>query len=518
MSQTVIVTLSDPIIQVDGWNPGLDRIGEYTLKIRKTPEEMKKEREYARSIGDFGKKIDPVRRERRTVISKKPDDPSVAYFLPGLWPRVEKHLKSKGIQYTIVDKRNPDIRPALDMTAFEGIEFRKTQDVAVALISQLDCGIIETVTGWGKSALISWMCKAYPTLNIVVTTGSAQVVGTLYQYLCQVLPGEVGVIGGGKNIVAGKRVIVSTFKSLPNINPENVHLVFVDECHGAADNDAGREIMKFCWARRFGFSASPIRNAGDGIVMESLFGPTILKMEYDEAVDAGIVTPMKYLMLPCNSAPSVCNSPNLPDVMQKRWSYWCNRSRNEAIRKFVYDIKKVYDGQLLIMCNSLEHCIHIQRLLPWFKIAYGGGDFSELKKKFPKERFPDVDLDSYKLTAKQLEIMRKAFEKGTMRYIVCTKTWRAGVNFKHLRVLVRADGDVSAVEGIQIPGRLSRLDEGKDWAYLVDVMDNFSQWARQRSFARQALYEKQSWKQASYEEVLDDLSRVPKENDDESAG
>ena len=35
------VTLSDPLVMVEGWTPDLDSVGDYGLKIRKTPEEMR---------------------------------------------------------------------------------------------------------------------------------------------------------------------------------------------------------------------------------------------------------------------------------------------------------------------------------------------------------------------------------------------------------------------------------------------------------------------------------------------
>ena len=345
------VMLSDPVVQVDGWTPDLNAVGEYTLKIRKTPDELKLERQRRREQGRGGK-VNPIRTERRSLLSFDDKVAGRVYFLPGLWPRVSAFLKAKGREYVIVDKRNPEIRPRMDVSAFSGVEFRDRQDVAVALIEALDCGVIECATGFGKGYLLALICKAYPTLNIVVTTGSTTVVSQLYEYLCKVIPGEVGVLYAGKNTVSGKRVVVTTLKSLPNIPPDKVHLVFVDECHAIGDNIAGQELMKFCWARRFGFSASPIRNDGSQLAMEALLGPTILKMTYQEAADAGMVTPVKYMMIQCGSCPSVAKQPNLPDVMLKRWSYWDNRARNEAIRKFVYDLKQVYDGQIIIMVGE----------------------------------------------------------------------------------------------------------------------------------------------------------------------
>jgi superfamily II DNA or RNA helicase len=139
---------------------------------------------------------------------------------------------------------------------------------------------------------------------------------------------------------------------LPNIKPDNVHLVFVDECHNIGDCVAAQDLMKFCWARKFGFSATPVRNDGSAIVMESLLGPTILKMTYEEAVDAKMVTPMSYTMLPCPKAPNPAYNPALPDVMKRKWSYWRNSYRNKVLQRFVQELSQVYKGQILIMVGE----------------------------------------------------------------------------------------------------------------------------------------------------------------------
>lgn len=512
------VTLSDPIIMVEGWTSDLDHLGSYTLKVRKTPIEIKEERtEKLNKFGDASK-IDPMRKIPKTCITKDPKDPSIAYFLLGLWPRIKKHLDSRKIAYEIVDKRNPDIRPPLDMSAFQGIEFRENQDLVLATIAASDCGIIDAGTGFGKGFIISLLCKALPTLNIVVTTSALSVVNTLFEYLCKVLPGQVGIIGGGRNIVANKRVIVSTFKSLGNIQPDKVQLLLVDECHNVNDGTFGQEIMKFAFARKFGFSASVVRNDGSGLFLESLLGPVIFKMSYQETVDAGMVTPMKYFMMPCTSCPPVAQK-EMPDVFLKRWSYWCNQSRNNAIKRIVYSIKEVYNGQILIVVSTLEHAIQLHRLLPWFKVAYYGNvDMEELRAKFPAAKYPGLDVSQYKTSPKQVDIIRKAFAKGTLRYVIATKIFKQGVSFNELACLIRADGDTSEVECVQIPGRLSRLDEGKKWAYLIDFQDTFSPWAARRAKERMRKYDEQQWQQITLEELLDGLSRQSKGNGEQAAG
>lgn len=514
------VILADTAITVKGWTRELNFLGNYTLRERKTAEEIKEEKERRKRLHpDKAVKVNNMKYTDKSVLSFDVSDPSTVYFLPGLWPRVKDHFDKTGLQYTIEDKRNPDIRPAIDLNSLAGIDFRENQDVALALIASADCGVIETATAWGKSFLISVVCKALPTLNILVCTSSTTVVSTLYEYLCKQMPGEVGILCGTKNNTHGKRVVVSTLKSITKINPERVHLLLCDECHDVGDNLAGREIMKFCFARRFGFSASPVRNDGSALVMESLFGPTILKMTYEESVEAGMVTPMKYLMINCNHGPDICNREGINDVLLKRYAYWANSYRNKLVQSIVYDIKKVNDCQILIMVATLEHAIYLHMLLPWFKVAYyGATDITELRRRFPKEKYPNLDLTQYKMNQKQLDIMRNAFAKGTLRYVISTTVFRQGVNFTKLQVLIRCDGTTSKVMGIQIPGRLARLAENKDYGYLIDFNDSFCPWASARSRSRKALYEEQQWIETTRKEVLDDLRTKSVDDSENDSG
>lgn len=503
------VELADPAITVHGWLPAWDRVGKYTLKLRKTPEELKAERQRLKDLyGGGAKKVNPMKSESRTVLEHDENDPGTVYFLPGLWPRVKSFFEKNGIQFEITaDNRNPEIRPQIDFEAIKDVQFRETQDLALALIATSDCGIIDCSVGYGKSFLIGVICKAFPTLKILVCTGSVSVVNTLYEYLCKQNPGEVGILGGGKASVQGKRIVVSTLRSLDKIPTDWPSLVLVDECHEISNNDAGRLLMQFIFCRRFGFSASPIRNDGSGLALESILGPVIMQMSYDEAAEIGAVVPMKYAMLPCKWGPSICQKEDLSDVVMKRFAYWRNEARNKAIAEFVYKLHKANpDIQILIMVQTLEAACALHMKLPWFKVAnFGSVDVTDLSRKFPKEKYPEFKPESYKMTQKSLDIMRMAFSKGTLKFIISTTVFRQGVNFPHLRVLIRADGATSKIMGIQIPGRLSRLDEDKDCGYLIDVEDTFCPWASRRALVRKKLYDEQKWAELIPEDIINDL-------------
>ena len=512
------VILSYSFITIEGAPKWLDSIGRYRLRSRKSPEEMRAEKERKKANG-YTSKVVPYRFEDKSVMERDAANPDTLYFMPGLWPRVKENLDRRSIEYEIVDKRDPSKKPPLDLSVIEGMELRTGQDVAMALIATMDCGIIETTVGWGKSHIISVLCKALPTLHILVCTDSTSVVKTLYEYLLQQIPGEVGILTGEKDTTKGKRVIVSTMRSLPKIPADGPDLIFCDECHCCGDNLASKDIARFYFARRFGFSATPIRNDGAQIVMESLFGPTILKMDYDSAVDAGMVVPMKYVLLPCNTCPSCLYKMQDPqDYLLKRFSYWSNAARNRAIADLMHELKDT-GAQVLIVVATLEHAIRLWMMMPWLVVAYyGSADMEELQRHFPKSKYPNLDLSRFKSNQKQLDITRRAFAKGTLRAVVSTYVFRQGTNFTHLQVLIRADGTTSAIAGVQIPGRLSRLDEGKDCAYLVDFADTFTDWAARRADTRVKLYNEQGWTEVTKEEMLNDLRAKSHNKPDDVVG
>ena len=105
----------------------------------------------------------------------------------------------------------------------------------------------------------------------------------------------------------------------------------------------------------------------------------------------------------------------------------------------------------------------------------------------------DADMSQYRLKPKDITKIRKDFEAGTLKKLIATNIFSEGVNFVHLKYLIRADGEVSKISNTQIPGRLSRLCEGKTCAYLFDFIDHFSPWAYQRSIVRFKDYKENGW-------------------------
>jgi len=86
------------------------------------------------------------------------------------------------------------------------------------------------------------------------------------------------------------------------------------------------------------------------------------------------------------------------------------------------------------------------------------------------------------------------FETAELTKVISTSVFREGVNFVHLRALVRGDGLSGAIPNIQIPGRLSRLDKNKEKGILIDFKDTFNETLERSSESRIKHYQKAGWK------------------------
>ena len=504
--------------------------------------------------------------------------PTEGTFPAGLLPRALDFLSSRGHTYEFEDFRDiTRLKPKPDFSRVS--ELRPGQGEALIQIAHADCGIIVAATAFGKSFIITQAAKMYPDLRFLVVSPRVAVVNSLYERLveeCGV--DEVGRVGGGKRVL-GRRVTVSTARSMHKVDPSEVDILFFDEVHGVGDNDVAKTIGYYDDCRRFGFTASPVRGDKSEMCMEALFGRFLVEVSYQEAVDLGNVVPIDVYMVRVGGFTIRTDNSSYKN---KRLSYWTNEPRNKIIAKVARKVPE--DQQCLIFVETLEHAVHLHKLLPEYTMVHFGavkldylayewrrmsqaqasrsggwartGDGSTWRlstvedihngtpiycwacsrktdKKFKEaaaaagreirflgrlqafdeiadqgiadvkegdyylikqeEYILDVPKSSLKLTAKQKEELRRKFESGELKKVIATTTWKEGVDFEQLETVIRADGSSSKVVNTQMPGRLSRLFEGKASGKLIDFRDEFNDWARNRTNVRLRVYREHQW-------------------------
>lgn len=415
-------------------------------------------------------------------------------FLAGLLPDVLAECEKNSLDYKIADRRRP-FPDTPDFTKITG-DLRYRQDEALKKIVSNDKGIILCCTAFGKSFIISQLCVIYHKARIVIVSAKSSVVASLYSRIVALTGSdEVGKIcSGTPRSENNKRILVSTSKSLMRCSLGTCDILIYDEVHNVGDNQTAQFILSNIGpARMYGFTASLYRGDKALPVVTGLFGKVLMTVDYQEAVDNDMVTPLDVLMIPVEKSPDFVQfvpSQTGDETYNHRNAYWRNMQRNGEIAKIVSILTDQFpDEQILIMVESLEHAVILQKTFPvlqQFAVVHYG--------KASKERVAGYDTAPYKLTAKERDNMRKKFENQELKYVIATKTWSEGVDFKYLSILIRADGGISSISSTQIPGRAARKAAGKDRSLIIDFMDNFdTAWALPRSLTRKRFYAEKGW-------------------------
>lgn len=416
--------------------------------------------------------------------------------LAGYMARMINRLKKLGCHLTLVDatptrKRPNCYVPQWDRLAGK-IEFRARQEECLRLIARVPCGIIKAVTGFGKTTLIGAAAQLFPDARIDVVTKSVDVAERIVRSLRRFVP-KVGMIGDGWK--QRERVTVITAGSLQHADGD-ADFMFADEVHQLATvNFSTALAARYRNSRNFGMSATPYARMDNAhAILEPLFGPMIFDLPYQQAVELGLVVPVRVRWLPIRLTHNPAERYK-HRVARKRYGIWTNRARNSMIADAVRDYSD--ETQILILVETIEHAVHLGSLLPDFTLVYSqmsNYDCAGYKraKLLPDDYKPLSDIDKHDL--------RKAFEEGTLRRVIATDVWATGVDFEQLNVLIRADDRDSDIVDVQGPGRVSRVytsPEGvtKEFGEVIDCMDTFDPTFYRKSTGRRDSYKLLGWEQ-----------------------
>jgi superfamily II DNA or RNA helicase len=416
----------------------------------------------------------------------------------GLYDRVFKGLRECGVQPVWKDLRPP--LPAPDysrLSQIPGLQFRYKQMEALAAVQDYPAMIIEAPTGYGKSFLFELLVRVYHQSRILFIAPGRSLLASIYERL-QGATSDLGRVGDG-HLDPDRRVVVCSADSVHRVHLCKFHLIVHDEVHEAGTDRRIRSLAsQYTDAKFVGVSASVnCRFDGADDLIESLFGPVVLQIPYDEAQAHGAVPQIHYKMVDVPVDPEYTPADDRVMANWKRRAYWRYGRRNQAIARAVAACPQWLnkpDPQILIMCENLDHAYQLKQLLPDFEVVYATAD---------EERIADlkaaglVPPDHEAMSRKQRTEHRKAFEAGTLRRVISTYTWKQGVNFTRLDAFLRADGSDSEIAHIQHPGRLGRLSDECPIKLLVDFTDRYDPKAAERSRRRLQHYRKCGWQSLS---------------------
>ena len=412
----------------------------------------------------------------------------------GWLSRINKMLQSQGFATTVIDKnppKDPRVYAADWDRVFDRFTFRPTQDICLAQIDMHDGGIIDAVTAFGKMWVLAMICNLYPRARIDIVVPGKEIAQSLRRLLTRTIA-DVGLVGVGKRH-KGARVTIYSVDSLQH-SDFDADIVLVDEVHASMTDVRAEKLSRYWFARMYGFTASAdTRFDNAHRRMEGIFGPTIFHMPYPEAEALGLVVPIivQWLDVYMDSNPIQYMNGFVP---RKKFGIWRNDSRNQVIAQAAQAMVDA-GHQTLILCDTIDHVLHLRKYLPTFEVCYAEGGIKDDKEdEWVAEGLLRRDE---RMTSERRDALRRGFEQREFLGAIANSVWAVGVSFDSLQVLVRADGGASETNNIQWPGRVCRIDEasGKGVGVVIDLNDHWDSSFQDRSEDRRRAYGRQGWTQ-----------------------
>jgi superfamily II DNA or RNA helicase len=432
-------------------------------------------------------------------------DPFLLSCPAGFYSAVVKKF-NKNYGFSVTKQRTPRIteNTVPDWSLLpEDVVFRHGQRELLEKICLSDRGSILVPTGVGKSFMICQHCRILPKARILVSTYSSPVLRDHYKALCKALPGKVGLVTGSEKPVRPDARIVcisqgTLGKFLPLHGDQNVDVLHIDEQHEWGSAKRLQLLENVRAARIFGWSANKTRSDKAEFRLQGIFGEILGEMEYDEAVDHDLITPICVVWVPVASFRDPAENYENP-VARERYGMWVFNLRNRIIARTARLMDP--DDQVLISARTLEQALHLRKYLPEFTPVYRKQDpgSRNMQKFFARGLLKGIPP----MTDDRLEKLKQAFTSGRLKKAIATDVWSRGVNFPDLAVVIRADGKNSCIADTQWPGRAVRKREDKEVSLIFDFTDEYNPAFSARADGRRKRYEKNRWQQIGLDTLLD---------------
>lgn len=405
---------------------------------------------------------------------------STLKFPYGLLERVKRFYNKCDKEFEIVNKRpgKTQIFPIdiHDNLIAIGRDPYPYQWGAFKIVQKYDCGIIHMATGAGKTVLAAMMAAHFGKQTIIYVVGK----GLLHQthaFFEKAFDQKIGMIGDGIceiediNIVSvwtigqalgleKKKVLLDSYSGEKNVDKEKyknildlmrttkVHVF--DECHLCSAFTFQEISKKINPEYVYGMSATPFSDEGSDLLIEGIFGSTIINISASHLIKNGYLAKpiIKFIKVPKQKF-------SRKDTYQTVYKQYIteNDERNKLV---VMGANKLVEQgyRPLVLFTKLKH----GKLL-----------FDEIKKTIPSMMLSGKDSAKIRNEAKD------KLENGDIKCIVASTIFDIGVDLPALSGLVIAGGGKSSVRACQRIGRVIRKykkgNYEKKYAAVIDFYD-----------------------------------------------
>lgn len=377
-------------------------------------------------------------------------DPARGLNLPGqqtLRPGQTPRRQSRGLP-------DPDVTPVTQPAVTPRRSQLAALEAALRTLNAAQPGVtargaLTLPCGAGKT-ILAGLLKAHVGRMLFITHTDDLMEQTI-DSMKRVWPGHViGVIQGREwnpdadIVVASARTLT---RRLERLAPEHFDVIIADEAHLWGSEQNTLTLAHFRPRGLFGLSATMYRATGTGLGV--LFGEEIYRLGSADAVEEGILCPMKAVLYTPDfqdedlrtTAGEISNDDELMDTV----------TLNRYVAQMVYQHSRGGTDQALVFATTIRHAGHLTRALM------------------------DVGLNAAVVSG--TDPLRKAkvnaFRKGTLQVLVNVNIASYGFDVPEVKVVALAYASNSPVRVQQNAGRASRATPGKTHGLVLDFGGNY---------------------------------------------
>lgn len=286
------------------------------------------------------------------------------------------------------------------------------------------------------------------------------------------LGGNVGILQGETR--TDGEIICATIQTLEKMGIDAYQnefiTIIVDECHKIA-SFTGRYTQviqnSFC-PTRFAVTATLPNKPEAKVALEAVIGPVLDTFSISDGIKAGVLSTPKIFFVPYDNA-FMGDFKTYKDIYHKNIVQ--NKSRNTLIAKIAKNLAEKEQSSLIFV-RHIEHGDNISKILKSMRVGHFW-----------------INGQSDKEVRIQL---KSALEKKETMIGICSTIWNEGISIKSLNNCILAGAGKDEKMVLQVVGRGTRVDEGKDTVLIWDFLDPQKLLAQQ-CIERMIVYREQGW-------------------------
>ena len=403
-------------------------------------------------MGGFGKK-----NELKVLFN-----PKTGMTYTGLIPYVINILNKNNIDVEMVDRRvEPESNGNFNLC--DWVQLRDYQQNIVD--NSMNRMVVQAATGAGKTCVLAAMIAKFDVKPVIVLSPKATLAYQLRDEISKFLGVEVGIMTGNETDV--KDITVVTPQTvLKSTLLNEAKALLVDECQFLG----AQTLFDVCRGAKNAYyrcavSATPWRDGNDDLLIEAAINVRNPKSNVNAStlINKCKLTPCKIRFVEQEAATEWLGSYEATynaNIVN-------NKSRNEKIMKIIDKSIKNDDGSILVLFGRIDHGMMLKEMIE----NRFGSEEVEVEYKGETYHLHTVELISGDTDMEMRGAILEAARQEKVKILLGSTIADEGLDVPALKVLILTASGKSSTRAFQRVGRVLRLYEGRNIAYVYDFMD-----------------------------------------------